>query len=40
VPFADGSEAQHESAPSRGCAGLVGVPHDTRVEQRRRFVHL
>ena len=37
MPFADGPEAQDESASSRGCAGLVGVPHDARIEQGRRF---
>ena len=37
MPFADGPKAQYESASSRGCAGLVGVPHDARVEQGRGF---
>ena len=35
--FADGTKAQNESAPSIGCARLVGVPDDARIEQGRGF---
>jgi len=33
VTFADRTQAQDEPAPSLGCAGLVGIPDDARIEQ-------
>ena len=37
MTFADSTQAQDEPAPSLGCAGLVGVPDDARIEQGRGF---
>ena len=37
MPFADGAKAQNEPAAVFRRAGLVGVPHDARIEQGRRF---
>jgi hypothetical protein len=37
MPFADGTKAQDESAAIDRRAGLIGVPHDARIEQGRRL---
>ena len=37
MSFADGAKAQDESAAMFRCAGLVGMPDDTWIEQGRRF---
>ena len=37
MPFANGAEAQDESAAIFRCAGLVGMPDDAWIEQGRGF---